>query len=107
MARPWNKYSEVVVCPDCEGTGFVPAYRQSTVNDPYPERPCDCGMGEHEPECSVCGFNQVVRGYDCYACQTIDGLCRDELAAFDADAFARAVKVAMEAARADAGRVAA
>lgn len=103
MAHPWNKHSEVTTCPDCNGAGVVPAHRRATVNDPYPEQPCECGLGEHAPECSVCGFGQIIRGFDCYACQTVDGLSADDLEAFDADAFAAAVKVAVEKAKADMG----
>ena len=99
-ARKWNYQSGVYVCDLCEGQGVVHSFRQATINDPYPETPCDCGLGEHEPECPVCGFGQQISGYDCVACDTIDSLTDADFANLDADAFAAAVKVAVAARRA-------
>ena len=105
MTHPWNHRSGVYCCTTCEGTGLVPAHRKATVNDPYPESPCPDCDGPHNAECSVCGFDQYIRGYDCYACETIAGLFPNDLAAFDVDAFAAALKVALATAKADARRV--
>ncbi len=105
--RPWNYFSHVKSCPDCEGKGVVHAHRRPHVDDPYPEDPCECGMGEHEPACDVCGYNMEVAGYDCLACDTVAALTTSELARFDADGFAKAVKLATELALADASRRAA
>lgn len=107
MAYPWNYTSQVAVCGACEGTGKVASHRRPTIDDPYPETDCDCGLGEHEPECQVCGYNMPVQGYDCLACDTVAGLYESELKAFDAAAFAAAVAVAVEKAKADCGRLAA
>lgn len=104
--RKWNWASQVTVCEACEGTGKLAAYRQPTINDPYPERPCDCGLGEHEPACEVCGYNLPVAGYDCLACDTVASLYATDLAKFDAERFTAAIKVAMAAAMADAQQVA-
>jgi hypothetical protein len=71
MAQPWNHNSHVSACPECEGSGVVAADRRATIDDPYPEKPCDCGRGEHEPECPVCGFTHVLPGYDCLVCETV------------------------------------
>lgn len=94
MAK-WNLASAVSCCPDCEGTGWVPATRRPTIDDPYPERRCDCGA-EGGPECPVCGYTQVHQGYDCLACETVAALTDDEVGRFDADAFAAAVKEALK-----------
>lgn len=95
----WNRFSHVTTCPDCLGAGVVHAYRRPTVNDPYPETPCECGLGEHLPECEVCGYNLEVAGYDCLACDTVASLDASALKHFDADAFAAAIKVALAKAR--------
>ena len=97
LTPAWNYTSGVYVCDACEGTGVVHAFRRATIDDPYPERPCECGQGEHEPECPVCGFDQVVQGYDCLACDTVASMHPGELARFDADAFATAIRIAIKA----------
>lgn len=98
----WNRFSHVTTCPDCLGAGVVHAYRRATINDPYPESPCECGLGEHEPECAVCGYNLEVKGYDCLACDTVASLNGSALARFDAEAFTKALTVAMAAASREA-----
>jgi hypothetical protein len=95
----WNRYSAVTHCPDCEGTGYVAAYTRASVDNPYPERPCDCGLGQHEAECEVCGFNQYIAGYDCLVCDTVAGILDADLQQFDHAAFSAAFAVALEAAR--------
>lgn len=74
IARPWNYLSGVMVCETCNGAGTVHAHRTATVNDPYPEAACPDCTGEHTPECTVCGCNIVVPGYDCIACQMVEEL---------------------------------
>jgi hypothetical protein len=106
MRAAWNYRSVVMACKDCDGTGEVHSNRIATINDPYPTNPCDCGLGQHEPECEVCGFNQVVGGYDCLVCNTIADLTDRELAQFDPEAFAAAVKVAHAKALADVRKAA-
>jgi DnaJ-class molecular chaperone len=91
----WNYHSNVTACPDCEGSGYVHSHRRATIDDPYPENRCECGLGEHNPECAVCGFNQVVAGYDCLACDTVAALTDSDFADFAPGAFAEAVKVAV------------
>ena len=95
IPRPWNYNSHVKVCAECNGAGTVRAERRATVNDPYPETACDCGLGEHEPCCEVCGYNLPIAGYDCLACETANSLYASDLAKFDADTFAAALKVAV------------
>lgn len=99
--KRWDYRSCVTVCPDCEGSGTVASHHRPTVIDPYPERPCDCGLGEHEPECPVCGYNLILEGFDCLACETIAFLNEDELLAFDPDSFAAAIRRAYAAASAE------
>ena len=98
MAHAWNRYSEVAACPDCNGMGVLPGYQRATIHDPYPERPCDCGLGEHLPECSVCGSTVEVPGYDCFVCQMVydlpDSLLTPATAATLSAAIARAIGVA-------------
>lgn len=91
----WNYHSHVKVCPDCNGVGEVASHHRPSINDPYPSQPCENCDGPHEPECSVCGFNQQVAGYDCLACDTAASLHTHELRAFDAAAFTDALTVAI------------
>lgn len=104
--RKWNYRSAVTACNACEGAGVVHAHRRPTVSDPYPESPCECGIGEHQPECEVCGFTQYVPGFDCIVCETVACLFPADLRQLDVDAFAAAMRVAVEAALA-ADRIAA
>ena len=105
--RPWNYRSHVKCCTECEGTGWVRAVRRATIDDPYPESPCDNCSGEHEPECEVCGYDLPVEGYDCLACETVAALNESDLRKFDPAAFADAVAVAVGKALADSVKVAA
>lgn len=98
---PWNKYSVVTDCPDCEGTGYVAGYQRPSIHDPYPERPCECGLGPHEPECDVCGFNQIIPGFDCFVCDTVAHLFDADLQKFDVARFSHALAVAVELAKQD------
>lgn len=102
----WNDHSAVTVCTECNGHGTVRAFRQPTINDPYPETRCDCGLGEHEPCCAVCGYNLPVTGMDCLACETVALLSDSELGRFEPVAFAEAIAQAVEARR-TGGRLAA
>lgn len=96
--QPWNKRSGVTACDTCDGAGRIASFRRPSVNDPYPEQPCPDCVGEHAAECPVCGFGQVVKGYDCLACDTVAAMFPSEMAAFDADKFAAALNVAIAAA---------
>lgn len=89
--RPWNWSSVVTACPECEGAGVVASHRQPTVNDPYPEKPCDNCDGEHAPECEVCGYGLEVSGYDCLACDTIASLTDKDFAKLDDSELAAAI----------------
>lgn len=104
--RPWNWHSAVTVCTECNGHGTVRSHRQPTVSDPYPETACDCGLGEHEPECAVCGYNLPITGFDCLACETVALLSDSELGRFNPDAFAEAIVQAVEVRRASMRRAA-
>jgi len=94
----WNDRSVVTACPTCEGRGVVRAHRCATIDDPYPETDCECGMGEHDPYCEVCGFTRIVKGFDCLACDTVNSIFSDDLARLDVAAFAKAFEVARAAA---------
>ena len=95
--RAWNYNSQVACCVVCEGTGLVYSHRKALINDPYPEQPCENCDGPHKPECEVCGYDLVVSGWDCLACDTVSGLITDEFAAFDVGKFAAALAVAAKA----------
>lgn len=101
ITRPWHHASGVTACPDCGGFGVVAAPRRPTTDDPYPEEPCDCGRGEHLPECPVCGFAQEVAGYDCLACDTVASLADADIIACDGMALLEAIGHALLAAQAD------
>ena len=100
QTKPWNYASHVKFCPDCEGTGTIAAHRRATINDPFPETDCDCGLGEHEPECEVCGFNTEVDGYDCFACDIVGYLTTEAFFKVDPQNLAYAVKAALTAGQA-------
>ena len=106
MTRPWNYHSHVTACETCGGAGVVDAYRQPTIDDPYPSEDCECGQGEHEPECAVCGFDQIIPGYDCIVCNTVETLFAPDLHRFNVADFAAAWERAQYAALADFARVA-
>lgn len=78
---PWNRFSGVASCPECEGTGF--GSNGLSEPNPFPARSCTEGSadGYHGPECPVCGFRQIVRGYDCLACDTVAALDDEACAA--------------------------
>ena len=88
--RPWNYNSHVTACETCGGAGYVDAHRQPTIDDPYPQHDCECGIGEHEPECAVCGFDQIIAGYDCIVCDTAATLREHDLRRFDTADFSAA-----------------
>ena len=104
--EPWNWNSHVKVCPDCEGTGAIHSHRRATINDPFPETECECGLGEHEPECEVCGFNTLVEGYDCFVCATIGELTTKALPKVSpenlVEAMSQALKLAQDEEKAEA-----
>lgn len=101
MTHPCNHNSHVTACTDCGGTGEVSSHRQPTTGDPYPSNPCECGLGDHDPECAVCGFGQIIPGYDCLVCETVISLFPADLTKFDPIAFAAALILAKDAAMAD------
>lgn len=98
-AKPWNYKSVVTACLRCNGHGVIPANRRATINDPYPQDDCECGLGEHGPTCEVCGFNQIVRGFDCLACDTVWTLNAAELKALNVKVINEAMAVAVAKAR--------
>ena len=97
----WNYRSGVASCHICDGAGVVHAARRATIDDPYPETDCECGIGEHLPECEVCGFTIEVPGYDCLACQTVADIPAKLLNADTATKLAAAIMRAVAMARRD------
>lgn len=101
MTRKWNHDSHAhYPCGGCEGHGEVWNGRGRGGNDPDSwNAPCpDCRGAGHFP-CHVCGFDQVIPGFDCMACETIGHLYPGDLQRFDPAAFAKAVGNAVAAAR--------
>ena len=96
-SKPWNHESGVTCCDECNGAGVVPAARRATVSDPYPEIPCECERGPHEPECPVCGFGIEVGGFDCLVCDLVLELPDSALTEKQAQAIGAAVLQAMQA----------
>ena len=94
----WNDGSRVTVCPDCQGAGVVWSPRPATIDDPYPEMACDNCDGPNGPECEVCGYTTEVQGYDCFACDTVNNIPEAQLASFDIDELAAAMREALDAA---------
>ena len=105
--RPWNYYSAVPHCETCDGTGEVHSHRRPTIDDPYPVNRCEDCDRPNAHCCPVCGFDQHISGTDCLACETVALIFPADLQAFDPDAFAAAIKVAVSKAQADAMRRAA
>lgn len=98
-AKAWNHYSCVLVCEECNGTGTVRSTRHASVDDPYPEEPCDHCEGEHEPECPVCGYNRIIPGFVCLACDLALEMPVDAITKRDAGSLVKAILNALEARR--------
>jgi len=97
---PWNAFGVVKCCSMCDGEGVIASHRRPTIDDPFPQDDCECGLGKHEAECEVCGFNQVTAGADCLVCDMVANLHDHEVRALNVDAFTKALTVAVAAARA-------
>lgn len=98
---PWNVKSGICPCWQCDGVGREMACPNLRVGDPSNhEIDCDVCEGAGHTHCEVCGFDVVIPGYDCLACQMVydipDNLLTDKVA----DALAEAVRNAIGKARA-------
>lgn len=101
VQKPWNYNSCTNPCGECDGTGAHAVNPHLRVGDPsYHEIDCDECEGSGHTHCEVCGFDVVIPGYDCLACQMVydipDNLLTDKVA----DALAEAVRNAISKARA-------
>ena len=98
----WHDASGVITCRECDGDGSRPNRPHLHPGDPDCW-PVDCevcdGKGHHP--CSVCGFDQIVDGYDCLVCSLVYELSPAQIKAINpadiADAFAAAAAVALAA----------
>ncbi len=104
ITRPWNYFSGVFDCGECEGHGYISRGGMGG-NDPssYSLTCQDCsGVGHHA--CTVCGFDVPVAGYDCIVCETAYNLTPAQMSDINpadiADAFAQAFNAALNAGRA-------
>jgi DnaJ-class molecular chaperone len=78
--RAWDYRSGVSECDTCGGAGsYVKfprgAYRLNPLE--WTETCTDCD-GSGETPCDVCGFDQQIAGYDCFACELVGSLTRKD-----------------------------
>lgn len=66
----WYKKSGVGHCSTCDGIGYVASQRPATINDPYPEAPCD-NCSDEDTACAVCGNTVHIGGFDCLVCDMV------------------------------------
>ncbi len=102
-AKPWDYRSGVSECETCAGSGSVckpprGTYRYNPLEWEVPCEDCE-GLGVHA--CPVCGFDEVVEGYDCIVCQTVHDLSPANMKRINpadlAEAFAQAFNAALNA----------
>jgi len=102
-AKPWDWASGVSDCETCGGDGVVVRFPRGAYNlNPleWQEDCTDCeGLGVHA--CPVCGFDEVVKGYDCAVCALAHDLSPANMRRINpadlADAFAQAFNAALNA----------
>ena len=98
----WNYHSAVTPCATCEGTGEVWNGKGNGGNDPDSFN-VDCpNCGDPTPgvfACKVCGFQHVVPGYDCLACETVAAIPVADLHNLPTHHLTRAIEEALGAAR--------
>lgn len=100
----WCRQSGVGHCETCDDTGIVASHRRPTIDDPYPEAPCDDCDGD-DTSCKVCGNPVYVSGFDCLACDTVLNLSGDQLDTETAEELGKAITAAIEAAAAHRAKV--
>ena len=99
ICRPWNYYSAVSHCEDCDGKGHRWNGRGMGGNDPDSWAiPCETCEETGLVECPVCGFDIDVPGYDCLACETVNELSAGQLTDAVADKLTAAIKAAIHVA---------
>lgn len=100
-AKPWDYHSGVSECETCDGSGQVVkfprgAYRLNPLE--WTEGCEDC-LGDGIHGCKVCGFDEVVQGYDCWVCQAVHDLSATNMKRINpadlADHFAQAFNAAL------------
>jgi hypothetical protein len=103
--RAWNYRSGVSECDTCGGAGEyvkfpqrVSAYRLNPLE--WTEACVDCDGNGGTP-CEVCGFETGgITGYDCFACETVGSLTREDAGRIVAkdliEAIARALIARLE-----------
>lgn len=100
----WCRQSGVSHCETCDDTGVVASHRRPTMDDPYPEEPCDNCDGD-DTSCKVCGNTVYVSGFDCLACDTVLNLSSDQLDTDTALELGKAITAAITAAAAHRAKV--
>lgn len=108
IIRRWDHKSSVTECETCEGRGSyvktpqrVSAYRLNPLEWTVDCEDCE-GLGIHP--CEVCGFDEVVQGFDCLVCSFVAELTPANMKRINpsdlAEAFSRAFVAALDERRA-------
>lgn len=95
----WYSNSGITKCEHCDGHGSYWNGRGLGGNDPESWAiPCEhCEETGHR-DCEVCGFDIVVPGADCLACDMVRELSSDQLTDEVADKLAASIKAAINVA---------
>lgn len=103
-AKPWDCASGVSDCETCGGSGQVdkmPPHRVYRDPPGYWDAPCPDCEEQGVICCPVCGFDEVVKGYDCAVCALVHDLSPANMRRINpadlADAFAQAFNAALNA----------
>lgn len=100
--RPWDYFSGVSECEACEGTGsFCKPPRGMLYPNPLEwQVGCDDCAETGVFNCPVCGFDEVVEGYDCLVCATVNDLSTANMKRINpadlAESIARAIAARLD-----------
>lgn len=100
-AKPWDYKSGVSECETCEGSGSVVRFPRGAymLNPLEWTEGCEDCLGDGIHACKVCGFDEVVKGFDCIVCTTVAELSPANMKRINpadlADSFAMAVNAAL------------
>lgn len=93
----WCRQSGVGHCETCDDTGMVASHRRPTIDDPYPEAPCDDCSAE-DTACKVSGNTVHIGGFDCLVCDMVLELPASQLDEDTALELGKALVAAVKAA---------
>jgi hypothetical protein len=102
--RRWDHHSGVTECETCDGSGLIDKTPLNRVYRDPPgtwDEPCPDCEEQGVVCCPVCGWDQVVPGYDCWVCSSAYDLPASVMKAKSpadlADCFAAAFNAALNA----------